>query len=151
MQPIDLNPLIVDNLYEEGLCLAEEARRLFEAEALLAARSDRAVHAALRDEVLRSTTRMMHAIAWLLNQRSYFAGEMSRYQLQAHGRLPPAGAAMPEEDMALLPAAIIDLARRTVAFHARIVRFDKAQDERTDPETAPVGHMHERLACAIPR
>ena len=76
--PADLNPHIIEALYSEALLLADEVRAAFD----LSGRLDRAsenedlARIAMSCEALRTTTRMMHVIAWLLNQRAYFAGEL---------------------------------------------------------------------------
>ncbi|WP_368737004.1 DUF1465 family protein, partial [Janibacter hoylei] len=47
------------------------------------------VRLALSTEGLKTTTRMMHILAWLLNQRAYFSGELSEGQVRRNGTLPP--------------------------------------------------------------
>jgi regulator of CtrA degradation len=99
----DLSPTIVEALYSEALVLADAARAAFDLSGRLTAASEDEdlARIALSCEALRTTTRMMHAIAWLLNQRAYFAGELSEFQLRRHGRLP---APVPSGELAALPA-----------------------------------------------
>src|SRR5690606_7897559 len=63
----DLSPTIVDALYCEALVLADEARSAFDLSGRLtrAAEDEDLARIALSCEALRTTTRMMHAIAWL--------------------------------------------------------------------------------------
>jgi len=146
----NLNPTIVETLYGEALVLADEARAGFEAAGRFSGTShaDDLGRIALSCETLRTTTRMMHAIAWLLNQRAYFAGELSETQLRRHGRLP---APQPEPDPAqlmLLPADLCDLIGRTQAFYARIERLDQAWQPQFEGFTA-VHQLHDRLGQAF--
>jgi regulator of CtrA degradation len=82
---------------------------------------------ALSCEALRTTTRMMHAIAWLLNQRAYFSGELSEFQLRHHGR--PAAGARPSSRTSTSTCSrleLVELIERTQRFYARIERLDEA-------------------------
>ena len=73
----DIKPPIIEALYTEGLDLADAVRAAFD----MSGRIDQIVadedlaRIALPCEALRCTTRMMHALAWLLNQRAYFPVE----------------------------------------------------------------------------
>jgi regulator of CtrA degradation len=93
----NLNPRIIEALYVEALALANESRAVFDRlrhghyrDALVGANDDPEAdlaHVQLSCEALRTTTRVMHSLAWLLNHRAYFAGELSELQLRRHGRL----------------------------------------------------------------
>ena len=74
-EPADLSPTIVEALYNEALLLADEARAAFDLSGrLVTANVDEDLaRIALSCEALRTTTRMMHAIAWLLNQMPFSA------------------------------------------------------------------------------
>jgi regulator of CtrA degradation len=70
-----LTPKLIDSLYVEAMVLADEARSYFD--------SDHArdigpaeVAVAFSCESLKVTTRLMHVIAWLLNQKAIRAGEI---------------------------------------------------------------------------
>ena len=135
----DLNPTIIDALYRESLALADEARIAFDSAYAATPPTDDAVRAALSVESLRTTTRTMHAIAWLLNQRAYFAGELSELQLDRHGRLPPPQPKPDPAQLAVLPAGLVELVERTQHFYERIQRLDRAWRERT--RTQPSVHI----------
>ena len=124
----DLSPTIVDALYGEALSLADEARAAFDLSGrlTLASEDEDLARIALSCEALRTTTRMMHAIAWLLNQRAYFAGELSEFQLRRHGRLPPRQVETAPDNRALLGPELADLIERTRRFYARIERLGHA-------------------------
>src|SRR6187200_2821314 len=103
-QAADLSPTIVEALYSEALLLADEARAAFDLSGRLttASEDEDLARIALSCEALRTTTRMMHAIAWLLNQRAYLSGELSEFQLRRHGRLPSPQSAAPHEHLDML-------------------------------------------------
>ena len=69
--------------------LADDARAVFDLR--IGEKGDNAsdsLKIALSIEGLRTTTRVMHVLAWLLNQRAYLAGELSETQLARHNELP---------------------------------------------------------------
>ena len=150
-EPADLSPTIVEALYNEALLLADEARAAFDLSGrLVTANVDEDLaRIALSCEALRTTTRMMHAIAWLLNQRAYFAGELSEFQLRRHGRLPPAQPETAPDSLALLGPEIEDLVDRTRRFYARIERLDQAWRTRFEMQPAAVHRLRERLGLAV--
>jgi len=150
-EPADLSPTIVDALYSEALTLADEARAAFDLSGRLTAVSvdEDLARIALSCEALRTTTRMMHAIAWLLNQRAYFAGELSEFQLRRHGRLPPPQPDGSPDQMALLGPDIEELIDRTRRFYARIERLDMAWRNRFAMHPAAIHRLRERLGQAV--
>jgi regulator of CtrA degradation len=150
-EPADLNPTIVDALYGEALDLADEARAAFDLSGRLTAASEDEdlARIALSCEALRTTTRMMHAIAWLLNRRAYFAGELSEFQLRRHGRLPPRQTAASPDNIARLGPELEDLIGRTQRFYARIERLDAAWRVHFAMQPAAVHRLRERLGHAV--
>lgn len=127
MEPVAINPRIVEALYCEALVLSDEVRNAF----TLSGRLERVgvdedlARVALSSVGLRTTTRMMHAIAWLLNHRAYFMGEISEYQLRRHGRLSPDMRDCDPEQFALLKPEIIRLVETTRCFYDRLLRLDR--------------------------
>jgi regulator of CtrA degradation len=107
------------------------------------------VRLALSCEALRTTTRMMHAVAWLLNHRAYFLGELSEFQLRRHGRLTREAASGDPERLALLDPEIRALIGATERFYARLMRLDSGwrQDEPRAPSA--IASLRERLGVAI--
>lgn len=151
--PATISPSIIDALYEDALLLAEEARASFDLDDGFGNASEAAsvARVAMSCEALRTTTRMMHAIAWLLNQKAYFAGEISEFQLRHHGRLPPAQPEPDREQLALLPPYILDLVDRSIQFYARVERLDRAWRQRFELRPAAVHRLRERLGYAFAR
>jgi regulator of CtrA degradation len=147
----DLSPTIVETLYWEALVLADEARAAFDLSGrlTLASQDEDLARVALSCEALRTTTRMMHAIAWLLNHRAYFAGELSEFQLRRHGRLPPPPPDSRTQPLAELPAELVELVERTQRFYARVERLDKAWHERFAADVGAVHRLRDRLGKAV--
>lgn len=145
--PTDLNQPIVESLYCEALVLADEVRAAFD---LAPPRSEAEdfVRIALSVEGLRTTTRMMHVLAWLLNQRAYFAGELSEFQLRRHGVLPPDRPSDPAQ-LDMLEPETAALIAETEALHARIARLDAAWREGFVVRPTAVHRLRERLGRAL--
>src|SRR3569623_682070 len=146
-EPADLSPTIIESLYGEALVLADEARAAFDMSGRLdiIGEDEALARVALSCEALRTTTRMMHAIAWLLNRRAYFAGEISEFQLRHHGRLPPGQPTSSPEQLALLGEETQELLRRTERFHARIARLDKAWRDRFARYPSGIERLRDRI------
>lgn len=125
-EPASINPHIVESLYCEALVLADEVRAAFSQ----ARRTDPLgddedlMRIALSCEGLRTTTRMMHALAWLLNQRSFFLGEVTEYQLRRHGKLSRDLRGPDPENLAMLPFETRRLVAETERFYRRLMRLD---------------------------
>jgi len=157
----NLNPRIIEALYAEALALADEARSVFDRlrqghyrNALVGANDDPEAdlaHVQLSCEALRTTTRVMHCLAWLLNQRAYFAGELSELQLRRHGRLI---ANFPLSDP-LHVLALPEEAQRCVQdserLYARIQRLEHAwRGEPAASGSSAIERLRQRLSAAVP-
>ena len=143
--PESINRHIVEGLYCEALVLSDEVRSAF----LPATAGDRTglsedVALALSCEGLRTTTRMMQSVAWLLNHRAYLAGELSEFQLRRHGRLHACPASEPER-VALLDPALRSLIHATEQFHARLVRLDQGWRAEDPPLQSGIAMLQRRL------
>ncbi len=147
----NISPTIVDTLYADAIDLADEARAAFDMSGRLdeIGEDSEMSRIALSCEALRTTTRMMHAIAWLLNQRAFFAGELSEFQLRRHGRLPPPQPASDPDQLSLLTPDMRELIERTKRFYDRIDRLDRAWRDRFVMQPAAVHRLRERLGGAI--
>jgi regulator of CtrA degradation len=147
----DLSPTIVETLYSEALLLADEARAALDLSGrlTLASEDEDMARITLSCEALRTTTRMMHAIAWLLNQRAFFHGELSEFQLRRHGRLPPRQGDSDPLQRALLPLEMQQLIDRTRKFYARIERLDKAWRGRFTMHPAAIHRLRDRLGNSV--
>jgi len=146
---LSINHRIVEGLYCEALVLSDEVRHAF---ALHSAGGDEAagsalrareveteqVRAAMSGEGLRTTTRMMHAVAWLLNHRAHFLGELSAFQLKRYGRLSPDVSYPDPAELALLPPEIQALVGSTLRF------YDRLADDRAPSAIAALRERLER-------
>jgi regulator of CtrA degradation len=150
-QPADITAPIVESLYCDALVLADEARSAFDLSGRLdqVSEDEDLARIALSCEALRTTTRMMHVLAWLLNQRAYFRGEMSEFQLRRHGRLPPQQTVADPAQLARLDPELRDLVRRTQRFYERIARIDGGWRDRFAMQPAAVHRLRERLGAAM--
>lgn len=147
----DISPTIVETLYTEALVLADEARAAFSMSGrldTLSANQDLA-RVAMSCEALRTTTRMMHAVAWLLNQRAFLAGELSEFQLRRFGRLPPPQRLGDPGNLTFLDPNIRDLVAQTERFYARIERLDHAWRTRFEMHPAAIHRLRDRLGHAV--
>lgn len=135
-------------MYCEALVLSDEVRHAFALSSLnddpQADAQDRA-RIAMSSEGLRTTTRMMHAVAWLLNHRAYFLGELSEFQLRRHGRLSPDMRKVEPEQFALLPPAVQDLVSATLRFYDRLLRLDRVWRQTDEPPPGAILRLRERL------
>ena len=147
-QTSSINPRIIEALYGEALVLSDEVRSAF----TLSGRIDETgndedlARVALSCEALRTTTRMMHAIAWLLNHRAFFMGELSEFQLRRHGRLAADFPASDPARLVLLEPGLRQLIAATERFYARLQRIDRRSRQPSEPAmTSAITRLRERL------
>lgn len=159
------NPRIVEALYAEALALADRARAEFEAlrrrETIGQAANDGVpptgpaedlVRVQASCEALRTTTRIMHCLAWLLNHRAWFAGELTALQMRRHGRLI---AHFPASDPACvvhLPPSARSVVGESERLYQRIARLEQAwQEPASLPHALPLAltRLRERLGLAL--
>ncbi|WP_017666380.1 DUF1465 family protein [Porphyrobacter sp. AAP82] len=146
----NLSRPIIEALYTEALVLADEVRAVFAAgvrEPLTG--EDAFVRLALSTEGLKTTTRMMHVLAWLLNQRALFSGELSETQVRLHGALP-ADRASDAGQLALLEPETRELIADTERLHQRIARLDDAWRGRFEM-ASPARAFQDRIGRELGR
>jgi len=135
---------IVEALYTEALVLADEVRAVFALGTKDAGVGENnAVRLALSTEGLKTTTRMMHVLAWLLNQRAFFSGELSDSQVRRHGELPDDRPSDPKQ-LDLLEPETCELIEETERLHRRIARLDDAWRQRFEM-TSPARAFQDRI------
>ncbi|SFF87135.1 regulator of CtrA degradation [Novosphingobium sp. CF614] len=146
-EPVTINPRIIEALYCEALVLSDEVRNAF----TLSGRLERVgadqdlARVALSAEGLRTTTRMMHAIAWLLNHRAYFMGEISEFQLRHHGRLSSEMRLCEPDQVALLDPRIAELVETTRRFYDRLLRLDHNWRLTGQGQSSAIQRLRERI------
>lgn len=149
MQSRDISEEIVEDLYAEALVLADDVRSVFDLRlGAESTGSDDLLRVALSIEGLRTTTRIMHVLAWLLNQRAFYSGELSETQLRRHGALPVERASDPD-NIAMLEPETQALIRESEELHARIARLDHAWRNADADHDAPVQALQGRIAKAF--
>jgi regulator of CtrA degradation len=146
----NLSRPIIEALYTEALILSDDVRGVF----ALGTREplgheDAMARLALSTEGLKTTTRMMHVLAWLLNQRALFAGEINEIQMRRHGALPPDRGSDPEH-LAMLEPETRDLIIETEQLHRRIARLDEAWRQRFEMQS-PARAFQERIGRELGR
>lgn len=150
-QAVTINPRIVEGLYCEALVLSDEVRHTF---ALFEQVGSPADHRSGRDETariafssegLRTTTRMMHAVAWLLNHRAFFMGEVSEFQLRRYGRLSPDMRQCDPDHLALLTPSAQELVQATLRFYDRLLRLDRSWRQAEMDAPGAIGRLRDRL------
>ena len=143
----DINPHIVDALYREALLLSDEVREAFVPSSVerAASRFGRSedIHASC--EALRTTTRMMQLLSWLVNHRAFFAGEISEFALRRMGRLAREEQGTPER-LRLLDARQRGVVAETKRLRARIARLDDAFASRYALAPTAVERVRHRIA-----
>lgn len=146
----NLSRPIIEALYTEALILADDVRAVFAAGTREpVAGEDAFVRLALSTEGLKTTTRMMHVLAWLLNQRALFSGELSENQMRLHGALPP-DRASDAGQLALLEPETRELIADTQKLHQRIARLDEAWRQHFET-TSPVRAFQDRIGRELGR
>lgn len=150
-QTTDISRPIIEALYCEALVLADEVRQVFDLNPVhdTGEAADQ-VRMAISVEGLRTTTRVMHVLAWLLNQRAYFDGDLSEFQLRRHSKLPP-DRASEAANMQLLEEPTRGLIYETEQLHARISRLDTAWRDGFEMRPAAIRRLQERLGHAVGR
>lgn len=130
---------LVESLYVEAMVLADEARSYFElSPSEQGVDDDNEVRVELSCESLRVTTRLMHSIAWLLNQKAFFGGELTAHQLHSRSRSLGKCTSSDPFVIARLPAEAQRLAVETQHLLDRLVRLEKSL------ETERLGLIEER-------
>jgi len=74
---LEITPRLLDTLYTEAMLLADAARTCFD-QSQKSGHLSAELSVAFSCESLKVTTRLMHAIAWLLNHKAVRAGELSQ-------------------------------------------------------------------------
>lgn len=118
---------LIESLYVEAMVLADEARSYFELtpeDQGLGQQDD--IRIDMSCESLRVTTRLMHSIAWLLNQKAFFAGELSLHQLHSRSRALGKCTSSDPFVVARLPRDAQRLVQETQHLLDRLVRLEKS-------------------------
>jgi len=150
-----LNPRIVEALYAEALNLADMVRTRFErlrheaAQGSGVEEGEDLHRVQISCEALRTTTRVMHCLAWLLNHRAHFAGELTELQLRRHGRLIANFPSSEADVVASLPDDVQFLVHESERLYQRIQRLEDAWRTSSTQGDSAVRRLRDRLARAV--
>lgn len=146
-----LTPKVVNALYTEAMLLADEARGYFDRDQREIAQGPNMpadVSVALSCESLKVTTRLMHCIAWLLNQKAVAAGEIS--ELDAASEMRELGYA-PASDVyqvARFPEQAREIIASSEDLYYRLQRLNSRVRQVEVPVPAPHA-MIEKLRASF--
>ena len=140
----DITALIAEELYCEANLLADEVRSVFAPAVSDLMPVDLPLRRALECEGLKTTTRIMHVLAWLLNRRAFLSGQMSEHQWERHTHLPP-DRPPSTEMMDLLDLPTRSLVAETQRLHTRVGRLDREYRARRSFAKPSIGNIRDRL------
>ncbi|MVZ98723.1 DUF1465 family protein [Sphingorhabdus sp. IMCC26285] len=143
----ELTPKLLDSLYVEAMVLADEARSYFDRDQVTAIASPE-ISVAFSCESLKVTTRLMHSIAWLLNQKAMRAGEISQHD--SHGDERDLGYSPASDDFQVqrFPDEAKALIAASEDLYFRLQRISTKMRARTAPASEPHA-MIERLRASF--
>lgn len=143
----ELTPKLLSALYTEAMVLADEVRAYFDRDPT-ANGLPLEVAVAFSCESLKVTTRLMHSIAWLLNQKAYRAGELSQDQANSDARDLGYAPATDDYQLARFPQEARELISASEDLYFRLSRISTAMRYITN--AAPASHkMIERIREAF--
>lgn len=140
-----LTPRLLDALYTEAMILSDEARSYFESgrfsEECL---NNPALPVAFSCESLKVTTRLMHSIAWLLNQRALHSEDLTDGEIWNMNRDMGEAAASNQAMVDLFPQEARNIVYASEELFRRLQRLSARLRQRQAPEP-PVHDMFRRL------
>jgi regulator of CtrA degradation len=143
----ELTPKLLSALYTEAMLLADEARAYFDRDPT-ANGLPIEVAVAFSCESLKVTTRLMHSIAWLLNQKALRAGELSQSDASSDARDLGYAPATDGYQLERFPQEARELIVASEDLYFRLSRISTAM--RYISQEAPVPHnMIERIRQAF--
>ena len=140
-----MTPKLLDALYTEAMVLADEARSYFESGRFAEeAVPDTAISVSFSCESLKVTTRLMHCIAWLLNQKALYAGEMTEGEVWQHDRALGYAAASDAPMVRQFPEEAQQIIFASEELFMRLQRLSARLEQQAEERSA-VHDMFERL------
>jgi regulator of CtrA degradation len=132
----EITPKLVDALYTEAMILADEARSYFDRDPM-AGQVTPEVAVSFSCESLKVTTRLMHSIAWLLNQKALRAGELSLAEANSGARDLGYAPASDDFQMLRFPEEAQALIRASEDLYFRLQRLNMAIHKQDNESPAP--------------
>jgi regulator of CtrA degradation len=152
LHPTELTAKLVDQLYQESMTLAEDARDYFDHvgqwDRKRLGPMDRVLFSC---ESLKVTTRLMHVISWLLVRKAVMAGEMRADEaMSSDRRLGRASTTSTEESPRIktLPPESQRLITKSQELYLRIKRLEESlgEDEKHD---GPARGLQQKLMASF--
>ncbi|SIO16116.1 regulator of CtrA degradation [Parasphingorhabdus marina DSM 22363] len=144
-----ITPKVLDALYTEAMVLADEARSYFESGRFHDECSDDPeVSVAFSCESLKVTTRLMHCIAWLLNQRALHGDELTEGEAWNHDRALGYAASSDTEMTRLFPEEARQIVMASEELFFRLQRLSAKLETIADPEPE-VHNLFRRLQSSF--
>ena len=143
----ELTPKLLDSLYTEAMLLADEARSYFDRDQMsniLPAE----IAVAFSCESLKVTTRLMHSIAWLLNQKALRAGEITPDDAYSDARDLGYSPASDSFQVGRFPQQAQLLIAASEDLYFRLQRFSSKMRTGTAPVSEPL-MMMDRLRASF--
>jgi regulator of CtrA degradation len=140
---------LLDSLYVEAMVLADEARSYFESGRFAEETGDDPVLSLhFSCESLKVTTRLMHSIAWLLNQKALLAGELSDADSTNFARALGYTVSPDDRSIHAFPDDARSIILASEEFFLRLQRLS-VQMDRAAMIQPPVRDMLERLRASF--
>lgn len=143
----ELTPKLLDSLYTEAMLLADEARSYFDRDQLSGNLSPE-ISVAFSCESLKVTTRLMHSIAWLLNQKALRAGELSQFDADSDARDLGYAPASDSGQVERFPREAQSLIAASEDLYFRLQRFNGKMRNQDDVMPEPLAMM-ERIRASF--
>lgn len=143
----ELTPKLLDSLYTEAMLLADEARSYFDRDQMAGNLSPE-ISVAFSCESLKVTTRLMHSIAWLLNQKALRAGEISHGDAYSDARELGYSPASDGFQVGRFPDEAQSLIAASEDLYFRLQRFSGKMRSASAPVPEPIAMM-ERLRASF--
>lgn len=144
-----MTPKLLDALYTESMVLADEARSYFESGRFNDECPDQAtLSVAFSCESLKVTTRLMHCIAWLLNQRALHSEELTDGEAWNHDRELGFAAASDGPVVEMFPEEARQIIDASEELFMRLERLSD-QLEYQQVSEPPVHDMFRRLQSSF--
>lgn len=138
-----LTPKLIDALYTEAMILADEARSYFESGRFdEESHGDSSLSVSFSCESLKVTTRLMHCIAWLLNQKALHGDDLSEGEAWNHDRELGYAAASDGPMVELFPEDAQRIINASEDLFQRLQRMSARLEQQMDEH--PV--VHDMLA-----
>lgn len=144
---LELTPILLDSLYTEAMLLADEARHCFDRNQATGHLSPE-ISVSFSCESLKVTTRLMHSIAWLLNQKALRAGEITEKDAQSEAKNLGYAPASDGPQVAHFPLEAQALIAASEELYLRLQRFSGQMRIRSVPVSEPLA-MRERLRSSF--